>query len=346
MTGSGDLSGIDPPAIGAWFEAEIEGSRAPLRFTRIKGGHSNLTFRVDDATGAAYVLRRPPLGTLLATAHDMAREYRIITSLAPTSVPVAPTLGLCEDDTVTGAPFYVMRFVEGHVVDTADVADQVLDAPARRRLGERVVDVLADLHAVDPDAVGLGDLGKKQDYLARQLKRWRTQWQRSKTRELAAMEEIAATLERRLPAQIGAAIVHGDFRIGNMLVSRAGDIAAVLDWELCTLGDPLADLGYLLNNWVQPGETSGANRGLALAPTAAGGFPARDELVERYAERSGRETRGIAFYRAFQYWRSAAIAEGVLARYLDGKMAGTIDADLYRQRVEELAAAAAELLAD
>ena len=185
-----------------------------------------------------------------------------------------------------------------------------------------MVDVLANLHAIDPDAVGLGGLGKKEDYIPRQLRRWRRQWEDSKTRELPAMDEVADALESRVPTQQGAAIVHGDYRLGNMLTSADAQVAAVLDWELCTLGDPLADLGYVLNNWAQPGEEAITSRGAAQAPTVVGGFPTREELIERYTGLTGRDVSGIDYYRAFQYWRLAAIVEGVLARYLKGQMGG------------------------
>ena len=247
------IPGIQPGPVTEWLESHIEGVEGPLRFERIKGGHSNLTFKLEDTRGNAWVLRRPPLGTLLATAHDMGREHRIIAALGPTAVPVPPALGLCTDESVNDAPFYIMAWVSGHVLENAATAQALLDTEGRQRLGSDVIQVLSELHTVDVDAVGLGDLGRKENYLARQLKRWTRQWNDSKTRELAVMEEVSSGLAELLPEQIGATIVHGDYRLGNMLATPEGRIAAVLDWELCTLGDPLADVAYVLNNWGRTG---------------------------------------------------------------------------------------------
>lgn len=330
--------------LNGWFEAHIPGAKAPLEFEPIAGGHSNLTFRVTDGAGQRFVLRRPPTGAVIATAHDMAREHRIISALAETRVPVPPALGLCEDESVNGAPFYVMRFVDGYVLADPQTTADAFSLDARRTLGNTVVSVLADLHALDPDKVGLGDLGRKEAYLARQLKRWRTQWEKTQTRDLPAMEDVYRGLLAQMPEQIGASIVHGDYRLGNMLVGADTRINAVLDWELCTLGDPLADLGYVVNNWFQPGEER--NQGATLSPTTSGGFPTREELVARYEELTGRDTGRIGYYRAFQSWRSAAILEGVLSRYLKGVMGGEADTDVFRLQVERLAQTASDLLAD
>lgn len=267
------IEGVHGEAVSAWFEAHIPGARGPFSFSLIAGGHSNLTYAVDDAAGQRFVLRRPPLGHVLQSAHDVAREHRIISALAGSAVPVAPALGLCEDLAVNEAPFYVMRFVEGVVLHDAESARD-MPAEARAAVGDNVVDVLAALHDIDPVAVGLGTLGRKEAYIARQLKRWTTQWENSKQREIPAMDAARALLGERLPEQVGATIVHGDYRLGNMIVAD-GKIQGVLDWELCTLGDPLADVGYLLNAWVQPGEAD--TRQGDQAPTAAGGFGVKDE---------------------------------------------------------------------
>ncbi|MPY91611.1 MAG: phosphotransferase [Acidimicrobiia bacterium] len=342
-----DIVGIRAADVAKWFEANIGGARGPLAFELIAGGHSNLTYKVTDADGKDFVLRRPPTGHVLATAHDMAREHKIISGVARAGgVPVPAALGLCEDVAVNDAPFYVMSYVEGVVLDTSDKVDEAqLEPAARQGLGEHVVEVLARLHAIEPDEVGLGDLGRREAYLARQLKRWRTQWEGSKTRELAIMEEVAAHLEARMPDQVGSAIVHGDYRLGNMLSSPDGRVAAVLDWELCTLGDPLADLGYIMNNWVQPGEDAPSNRGAAQAPTTAGGFSTREDFTGRYAQLTGRDVSQVDYYRAFQYWRLAAIVEGVLNRYLKGVMGGDdVDTDEYTLQVEALAEAAHDLV--
>jgi aminoglycoside phosphotransferase (APT) family kinase protein len=340
------IKGIRAEGLNEWFAKHVEDAVPPLEFSLIKGGHSNLTYKVDDAAGHRFVLRRPPTGAVIATAHDMAREHRIISALANTAVPVPLALGLCEDESINDAPFYVMAYVDGYVLGDQIQTAKRLDESARGRLGDEVIEVLAALHSVVPEDVGLGDLGRKEAYLSRQLKRWRTQWEKTKTRELPAMEEVFAGLEAKKPEQLGSGIVHGDYRIGNMLTTDQGRIAAVLDWELCTLGDPLADLGYLLNNWSHPGEAGPTGRGAAMSPTSAEGFAAREEVVARYEALTGRDAGGIAYYRAFQYWRLAAIVEGVLARYLKGVMGNQADTDLFRDQVDGLASAALDLLGE
>ena len=335
------MEGIDEDKVTAWLVERIDGLKPPLRFSLIAGGHSNLTYRFVDQAGAAYVLRRPPLGNVLESAHDMGREHRIIAALQDSDVPVAPALGLCPDAAVNGAPFYVMGYVEGAVLHDAAAAESV-PAPDRHRLGLHVIEVLARLHRIDPDQVGLGDLGRKEAYLARQLRRWNRQWEASKTHEIPEMEETSRILADTMPDQVGAAIVHGDYRLGNMIVGD-GAIRAVLDWELCTLGDPLADVGYLLNSWVQPEE------GVAdpAPPTAVGGFPSRDVISELYERRTGRSLSAINYYRAFSHWRLAAIGQGVYKRYLVGAMGSRdgIDLDTYRESVRTRAQAALALLA-
>lgn len=329
---------VDPAGLDDYFAANVAGAKPPLRYTVIAGGHSNLTYRVDDSAGNRFVLRRPPLGHVLASAHDMGREHTLISAVGKSSVPVAPALALSADDSVNGAPFYVMGFVDGHVLAlVADVEAGVPDRAARHRLGLHIADILADLHQVDIDAIGLGNLARREGYLDRQLKRWRTQWEQSKTREVPAMERCFELLSEAKPDQRYTGIVHGDYRMGNFLSLPEGRVAAVLDWELCTLGDVLADVGYLLNNWAEEGEPPGAGA-IEPPPTSAGGFPARDEFVARYAERTGFDTSLVEYYRAFSYWRSAAIAEGVKRRYLEGVMVDPdFPADQYDERVEALA---------
>lgn len=316
--------GIDEARVSRWLATSIEGATAPFRFDVIAGGRSNLTFLVTDALGNRFVLRRPPLGHVLATAHDMAREHRIIAAVGGTNVPVPRALGLCTDESVNGAPFYVMSYVEGVVLDSAERA-ALLDPTLRHQASLHLIDVLADLHSVDIDAVGLGDLARRQGYIERQLRRWSTQWENSKTRELPAIDEVHRRLAEKIPAQQGEVIAHGDFRFGNCLTDvRTGRIAAVLDWELCTLGDPLADLGYLGVYW-----SDGPSNALrANDPTPAGGFALYRELVDRYAARTGRDVSGIDYYVAFSCWRLAVISEGVYARYLHGAMGARTGVDL------------------
>jgi aminoglycoside phosphotransferase (APT) family kinase protein len=283
------------------------------------------------------VLRRPPLGHVLATAHDMSREHKIMSALGPTEVPVPPVVGLCSDDSVNGAPFYVMRFVDGHVVRDADTAREVLDADGRRRAGDDIADVLAAIHSVDVDAVGLGDLGKKEGYITRQLKRWYSQFQASNEltgRPVPLIHEVHDALASRIPEQGAPGIVHGDYRLDNCIVDDKGQIAAVLDWELCTLGDPLADLGLLLVYWTEPTDSSQA---LLAAPTAVDGFPSRAEVVERYAERSGRDVSAVDYYVAFGYWKLACICEGVYARYSKGAMGKASGFEGFERQVQGLA---------
>lgn len=338
------VRGIDAEPVTAWLTEHVEGARPPFSFSLITGGHSNLTYLVTGSDGARFVLRRPPLGSVLATAHDMAREHKIISGVGRTSVPAPPALGVCEDEGVNGAPFYVMGYVDGVVLHDFEVTQAALpDHDTRVRLGESVISVLASLHTVDPDAVGLGDLGRKEAYLDRQLKRWRTQWESSKTRELAAMEQTYELLVQAKPDQHHTGIVHGDYRLGNMLTDPArGEVTAVLDWELCTLGDVLADVGYLMNNWAGPEEA--AINGAAQYPTMAGGFPDRDAMVARYCELTGFEVTNIEYYRSFQAWRLAAIVEGVLARYLKGVMGDEGDTDRFRLQVDTLANQALDLV--
>lgn len=309
------MQGIDVERVSEWLQRNVESAVAPFSFDLIVGGRSNLTFRVTGADGNRFVLRRPPTGHVLATAHDMAREHRIISAVGRTDVPVPTTLGLCTDESVNGAPFYVMEFVDGTVLDSPESA-AALPVDRRRAASEHLVDVLAELHVADVDAIGLGDLARREGYIERQIKRWSTQWENSKQREIPAVEEVARHLAANVPEQHGVAIAHGDYRFGNCLVDTdAGRVAAVLDWELCTLGDPLADLGYLGVYWADADGESRAND-----PTGAGGFLTYDEVVARYASATGRDVSQIDYYVAFSSWRLAVISEGVYARYLHGAM--------------------------
>jgi aminoglycoside phosphotransferase (APT) family kinase protein len=311
-----DIKGIDVANVTAWFEANIPDATGPLTFDLIAGGHSNLTYGVRDAAGHHFVLRRPPLGQVLATAHDMTREHKIISALGPTDVPVAPALGLCIDESVNGAPFYVMDFVDGQVLRDAPAA-LAITPEARRNASLSIADTLARIHAVQPEAVGLGDLGKTEGYIARQLKRWYGQFQQSQTRQLPQVDEVHDALLARIPEQGPAAIVHGDYRLDNCMTDADGEVMAVLDWEICTLGDPLADVGLLMVYWT---EASDSHPMLLTAPTTVDGFLSRKEVLDRYAEASGRDLSNVDFYIAFGYWKLACIVEGVYARYAGGAM--------------------------
>jgi aminoglycoside phosphotransferase (APT) family kinase protein len=344
-TGSGDGAvavpdGIDPNGVEAWFALNVPSASPPLSFERIAGGHSNLTYRVEDTAGGRWALRRPPLGKRLGSAHDMAREHKVVSALGPTAVPVAPVVGICEDDSVNDAPFYVMEFVEGPILRGLAEAETFPDEVDRRAIGERVADTLAAIHVIDPDAVGLGDLGRKEDYVARQLHRWQGQWEKSKTRELPAIDSVHERLAARIPKQGPATIVHGDYRLDNMILTPSGEVAAVVDWELCTLGDPLADVGLLMAYWPDRGEETIA---LGQPANLAPGFPTKEELAARYAERSGRDLSDLDFFVALGYWKLAIILEGVYARYAAGGY-GKVDPGIeaFARLVERLAGAADE----
>lgn len=345
MADAASPEGIDVSRVTAWFEANIAGVTPPLAFQLVAGGRSNLTFRVTDANGQDYVLRRPPISHVLPTAHDMGREHRIIAALGPTGLPVPPALGLCTDVSVNGAPFYVMGFVDGLILRTSDQAAEI-DATARQRAGQSLIDVLAGIHAVDVDAVGLGTLARKEGYIARQLKRWYGQYEGSKAMggpDVPEVDKVHKLLSERIPEQVGSTIVHGDYRLDNCIMGPDGNVRAVLDWEICTLGDPLADMGLLMVYWSEPSDEM---LPLLSAPTVVPGFSTRAELRARYEDRSGRDLSQIDFYVAFAYWKLACIIEGVFARYAGG--AGGGDQSDYRgmaDQVNRLAGAAADAAA-
>ena len=307
--------GIDPERVGAWIEANVADAAGPFAYERIAGGRSNLTYSVTDSAGNRWALRRPPMGKALGSAHDMGREHRVVSALGPTDVPVAHIAGYCTDESVNEAPFYLMDFLDGPILRLRADAEPFSEED-RRAIGERVIDTLVTIHDVDPDAVGLGDLGKKEDYVARQLRRWQGQWEGSKTREIPLVEEVHDRLLDRIPEQGPAAIVHGDYRLDNMILEDSGEVAAVVDRELCTLGDPLADVGLLLVYWAEEGDTL---LPLFEPATMAPGFQSREEVRAGYAERSGRDLGEIDFYVALAYWKLAIILEGVYSRYAKGQ---------------------------
>jgi aminoglycoside phosphotransferase (APT) family kinase protein len=343
--GTGSPRGIDAPRVSAWFAENIPGVELPLNFNLVAGGRSNLTFVVIDAGGARYVLRRPPTGHLLPTAHDMEREHKIISAMGPAGVPVPPALGLCTDPLVNGAPFYVMDYVDGVIArDEQDAAG--LDEAARQRVSLALVDTLAEIHTVDPDAISLGDLGRKDGYIARQLKRWFANYQAANHAlggpPLPAIEEVHRGLSASVPEQGGASVVHGDYRLDNCIVSPDGTrVLAVLDWELCTLGDPMADVGQFLVYWTEPGERSAVGRSATTLP----GFAKRGELIDRYAAQTGRDLSHLDFFVAFAYWKLACILEGVYARYAGGAMGDDkSDFGFYPQAIDWLSSRAADAL--
>ncbi|MFJ2515153.1 phosphotransferase family protein [Streptomyces griseoviridis] len=309
--------GLDPDRLRGLLDRERPGLvRGPLTGRLIEGGRSNLTYTVSDG-GSTWVVRRPPLGHVLATAHDMRREHRVISALHPTDVPVPNPLLLCEDEEVLGAPFYVMEFVEGTPYRTAEQLAP-LGAERTRDAVLSLVDTLVGLHAVDPAAVGLADFGRPEGFLDRQLRRWGKQLDASRNRELAGIDELHATLGRRLPVSPAPSVVHGDYRLDNVLIGDGDRITAILDWEMSTLGDPLTDLGLLVMYSI-PLELPGSP--ISTTATAAG-HPAPAELVERYAARSGRDVSAVAWYTAFAWFKLAVILEGIHYRYTLGQTVG------------------------
>ncbi|MYT72887.1 MULTISPECIES: phosphotransferase family protein [unclassified Streptomyces] len=313
--------GLDLDQLRAHLDRERPGLvGGPLSGRLIEGGRSNLTYEVSDGT-SRWVVRRPPLGHVLATAHDMKREHRVIAALHDTPVPVPEALLLCEDDSVVGAPFYVMEFVEGTPYRTAEQLAP-LGAERTRAAVLRLVDTLVDLHAVDPARAGLGDFGRPDGFLDRQLRRWGKQLDASRNRDLAGIDELHAALGRSLPDSPAATIVHGDYRLDNVLVRQDADgvdrIKAVLDWEMSTLGDPLTDLGLLA---MYSARLELPDSPISTTASAAG-HPAPAELIERYAARSGRDVSAVSWYTAFAWFKLAVILEGIHYRYTLGQTVG------------------------
>jgi aminoglycoside phosphotransferase (APT) family kinase protein len=313
MRSQATTPGVRADALSRWL-AEAVGADPPLSFHLIPGGRSNLTYQAVDQRGRTWIVRRPPVGDLLPTAHDMGREFRILRALEHTPVPVPRAVAYSDDTGVTGAPFYVMEFVEGRVLHDELPADLTPDFVTT--LGGSFVDTLAELHMLDPDRIGLGDLGRRQGYISRQLRRWHGQFTCSTSRAVPLVEEVHQRLLAAVPAQTAVAIVHGDYRVENCLVAKRGPIAAVLDWETCTLGEPLADLAQVVVGW----------------PTTSG----VDALVDRYHDRTGFDLTDLPYFVAFVRWRTACILEAVHARYSRGAAGGdSSNVSQYLERVVE-----------
>ena len=333
---------VDPQALAQFLDSHVSRSSDPVDVERIRGGHSNETFFITRGQDN-WVLRRPPYGPLLPTAHDVAREYRVLSALRHTNVPVPEPVLLCEDPSVIGAPFYLMRRVDGIVIRAklppafqADVAD-------RAGLGLELIDRLADLHAVDWQQVGLADFGKPSGYLERQLRRWSGQLDASRTRPTPDLDSVTAWLKEHLPESGPATIVHGDYRLDNALYANEppARILAILDWEMATIGDPLADLGYLLSFWREPSDPEPDFRNDAWDLMVLPGFSTRAQLVDRYAERTGRHMAHVPFYVALAIWKLAILLEGSYSRHL----AGTTDDPFFLQLGEGVPALARRALA-
>ena len=319
------VPGIDNPArLEAWISENVPADRRPGPLTGISlisGGRSNLTYRLDfeDQT---LVLRRPPLGHVLPTAHDMTREYRVISALAGT-IPVPVPVAFCTDTEVVDAPFYLMGYVTGKVLRTREDGAQV-GAGQARRLSELTIDMLAAIHSVDIDAVGLTGFGRPEGYMTRQLARWQKQWQLSNSRAVPGYDELVKRLEADLPQSTDGTLVHGDLRLDNMLVTLepTTGVAAVVDWEMSTLGDPMADLGLTLMYWTDPGDDDWLRLSEGGSVTTIPGFMSRAEAAARYAELTGRDISAIGYYMAFGCFKLAVVLEGIHARFLQNKTVG------------------------
>jgi len=308
---------IDEAALTAWMEANAEGFEGPLSVSQFKGGQSNPTYRLDAPSGA-YVLRRKPFGNLLPSAHAVDREFRVISALSKQGFPVAKPYGLCEDTGVIGAMFYVMGMVEGPVYWDGALPEK---SPAdRRAIYEAQVSTLARLHNYDPDAIGLGDYGKPGNYFERQIQRWIKQYRASETEHIGEMERLIEFLPGSIPEQERVSVVHGDYRIDNMIFrADRHEIAAVLDWELSTLGDPLADFTYFLMNWNMP---VNGRAGLAGLDLPALGIPSMEETAALYCRLTDRPAlENLDWYFAYNLFRMAGIIQGIAGRVRDGTAA-------------------------
>jgi len=325
---------IDEEALGRWLEANVEGFQGPFELTKFPSGQSNPTYRIRAASGD-YVMRRKPFGKLLPSAHAVDREYRLLAALHPLGFPVPQPLALCEDPGVIGAIFYVMEMARGRSYADGSLPD--FDPATRRQMYEQLIDTLADLHVIDPEAAGLGDFGKPGNYFERQVMRWTRQYRDSQTDYLPEMERLIAFLPESLPEQSRTSIVHGDYRIDNAMFDGDGTLTAVLDWELATLGDPVADFSYLAMQWMMPADGSAGLAGLDLPML---GIPSLEEAVTRYSERSGVPVGDkLDWYFAYNLFRLAGIVQGIKKRVIDGT-ASHAQAEEMAKRVPMLAQAA------
>lgn len=313
-----ETPGLDLDKLGAWFAANVPGAGSSLIADLIAGGKSNLTYRVSDGT-TAWIVRRPPLGHVLATAHDMGREYRVMDALQPTAVPVPRTHALCTDDEVVGAPFYVMELVGGTPYRTSAELNALGDPQRVERIANGFIDVLAALHAVDPASVGLGDFGRTEGFLGRQVDRWHKQMLASYSRDLPEADALYEKLAASVPSESASGIVHGDYRLDNVLVDDDDQPAAVIDWEMATVGDPLTDLALLL---VYQRLASGMGDNAIADATSAAGYPSEQAVLARYSGGSERDLSNFGWYLALASYKLATIAEGIHFRFVNGKTVG------------------------
>ena len=315
--------GLDLDALARYLELHVGGLAGALRGEVIPGGRSNLTYIVDDGE-RRFVVRRPPLAHVLPTAHDMAREYRVLAALQGTGIPVPRVIALCEDDSVIGARFYVMEWIDGHVVRDALPAEFPDTTDTRQAMSSALVATLLRLHAIDPDAVALGDFGHPDGFLPRQVRRWWQQWEASKTRELPSIEELRRRLDETVPVPSAPGIVHGDYRLDNVMYAPADPsrIVAVIDWEMCTIGDPLCDVGLLCVYWADDASEAAARTLHGRAITVEDGFYKRADLLRDYAAGTQRDLTSLDWYIALGAYKLAIIAEGITARFLMGMTVG------------------------
>jgi aminoglycoside phosphotransferase (APT) family kinase protein len=315
--------GLDLDALERYLGPHVGGLAGPLHAEVIPGGRSNLTYIVDDGA-RRFVVRRPPLAHVLPTAHDMAREYRVLAALQDTGIPVPHVIALCEDESVIGARFYVMEWIDGHVVRSALPAEFPDTRETRRAMSSALVDTLLQLHRIDPNGVGLADFGHPEGFLERQVRRWWQQWEASKTRELPSIVELRRRLVETVPVQSAPGIVHGDYRLDNVMYAPADParIVAVIDWEMCTIGDPLCDVGLLCVYWADDESEAAARTLHGRAITVEDGFSKRADLLRDYAAGTQRDMSALDWYIALGAYKLAIIAEGITARFLMGMTVG------------------------
>jgi aminoglycoside phosphotransferase (APT) family kinase protein len=338
------MSASDEQArVSEWLARQLPDVQAPVTLEPISLGRSNLTFLVTDAARRQFVLRRPPHGALQTSAHDVEREFKILSALTPTPVLVPAALAFCADASLLGAPFFVMEVAGGETVSDPNVAAS-LGADARHRLGLSAVDALWSLHTQDPGAVGLSDFVRPGSYVQRQLRRWGRQLSATRSVDTDPFWVIRDLLAQREPSAQRTALIHGDYKLGNLRADADGNVVSILDWELAAVGDPVADLGWLVASWAQPED---GGRWVVPPPTLAGGFPTRAALVERYVAASNADVADIDFYVAFAHWRWSCINAGTITRFTEGQMADkTIDIQALRDQIRWQLRAAHAILTD
>ena len=308
-----DRDQLDLDRLTAWFDAHVEGFEGPISYSKFKGGQSNPTYRID-TPGRSYVLRRQPFGKLLPSAHAVDREYTAMHALGPTGFPVPRTYGLCEDPEVIGSKFFVMALADGRSLWNGALPG--IDRHERRAIYESMIDTMADMHLKNPDEIGLGDYGKPTDYCARQIARWSKQYRLSETEHMPQMERLIEWLPETIPPQHESSVVHGDYRLDNLIFEKdSPQVLAVLDWELSTLGDPIADFSYLMLNWHNPADGRAGLLGLDLDDL---GIPSQQAAVDRYVARTGYPVPPMDWYFAYNLFRLAGIMQGIKKRVIDG----------------------------